>query len=303
MNIYILPALVALFVKLGILVVAHRSTTHSKNFYKVVLAFALHNLCEVALFLKFFVIGNYEPVLLSYYVMSVWGLVFILFYSMDVGRVNIRFLGSTLVFVGFALTVLLLASDLIVAGARSFSYTMTAIRGPFYWVFQVFSILMYFVVSLVLLQGYRNAKSHSMEIQCLSTLIAFAPIVLLSVGIIIVMNLGFQFNATAILPIATSAFLVITLLSESKHRLTDIRRFLPWSPERKTSNEIMDIFSQYARDDVNYREAVSDIERLLVLHKYQKNDANASATAERMGMPRSSLYSIFNRLKIDNRDE
>ncbi|MBL4672141.1 MAG: hypothetical protein JKX81_07750 [Arenicella sp.] len=301
MNMYILPALVALFVKLGILIVAHRSDTHSKFFYKVVLAFALHNLCEVLLFLKFFIIGNYEPVLLSYYVMSVWGLVFILLYGMEVARANIRFIGNALLALGVTLTALLLATDLIVAGAHSFSYTMTAIRGPFYWVFQVFSILMYFAVSLVLIQGYRNAKGHNMEIRCLSTLVAFAPIVLLSVGIIIVMNLGYQFNATAILPVATSAFLVITLLGESQHKLTDIRRFLPWSPERKTSNEIMDIFSQYARDDVNYREAVSDIERLLVLHKYQKNDANASATAELMGMPRSSLYSIFNRLKIDSR--
>ncbi|MFQ3226741.1 MAG: hypothetical protein ACI8RW_000119 [Porticoccaceae bacterium] len=71
--------------------------------------------------------------------------------------------------------------------------------------------------------------------------------------------------------------------------MADIRRLLPGSPERQACNEIMDAFSQYARDDVSYREAVSDIERLLVLYKYQKNHDNARATAEQ-----ASLVTLFN---------
>ena len=84
--------------------------------------------------------------------------------------------------------------------------------------------------------------------------------------------------------------------------MTDVRRFIPFSDERQTSNHIMDIFSSYAQDKVNYRDAVSSIEKLLVEHKYDKNDRNATYAAEKMGMPRSSLYSLFNRLEIKKDD-
>lgn len=62
------------------------------------------------------------------------------------------------------------------------------------------------------------------------------------------------------------------------------------------------IFSAYARDNVDYRDAISQIEKLLVIRKFNKNKGNASATAALVRMLSSSLYSIFNRLKIDTKD-
>jgi hypothetical protein len=301
MNLYILPALLALMIKVGVLVIAHRSERHSPGFIKLVLVFALHNLCEVLLFIEFFLAGSNDLTLRAYYVSSIWGLVFVLLYGMEVAHYKqptlrlVALAGATL------LSVMVLASGYVVAGSHAIGYVFTATKGPLYFLFQVYSMAAMMTVFAVLVFGYRSAKSHMTEIQCLSTVASFLPLILLSVLIMMLMNLGFEINATAILPIATSAFLCILLLTESHHRLTDIRRFLPGSPERRTSHEIMDIFSRYARDDMEYRAAVSEIEKMLVMHKYQKNDRNASATAQRMGMPRSSLYSIFNRLKIEDK--
>jgi len=64
----------------------------------------------------------------------------------------------------------------------------------------------------------------------------------------------------------------------------------------------MDIFSTYSQDKLSYRDAVSHIEKLMVEHKYEKNNRNATYAAEKMGMPRSSLYSLFNRLQINKDD-
>ena len=117
------------------------------------------------------------------------------------------------------------------------------------------------------------------------------------------MALNLNINATVFVPIMISVFLYITVKSEAQHKLTDLRRFMPFSPERKTSQDIMELFSSYARDETTYRESVNEIEKLLVMHKYNKNEKNASATAETMGMPRSSLYSIFNRLGIKTKEQ
>ena len=300
MNIYIIPALFALLIKLVILVSAYRSIKGSQAFFNIVAVFALHNICEVLAFLKFGG-ANFGYVLISYYVTSIWALAVVFFYAIDISHYKNSILNGTVIAVTAALTLALMFSGLIVNGTQSIDYTITAVRGPFYWAFQLYALTMFVLLLVTLVFGYRRAKDHAVEIQCLTVLFALAPLLLLGCGTMLAMNLGYKVTAAIILPLATTAFLFITLLSESKHRLTDIRRFLPWSPERKTSNEIMDIFTAYSRDAVEYRQAVSQIEKLLVLHKYQKNGENASATAELMGMPRSSLYSIFNRLEIESK--
>jgi len=298
MSVYVLPALIALLAKMAILISAYRSIQNSRTFFNMVIVFGLHNLCEFLVFVQFGE-ANFGYVLTAYYVTSVWGLAFVLFYALEISQNKGRVLTQAIAGLAVVLSIVLLTSNMLVDGARSIGYVMTAVRGPFYWVFQLYSAAMFLLIVGFLVSGYRRAREHIVEIQCLSMLCALSPLVILGFLVMLLMNMGFNINAATILPIATTAFLVIALLSESKHGLTDIRRFLPWSPEKRTSNEIMDIF--YARDEVDYRQAVSDIEKLLVVHKYQKNGENASATAELMGMPRSSLYSIFNRLKIESK--
>lgn len=301
MNIYILPALVALVAKLVILFYAQRSPGQSRMFFSLVLILACHNLCEVLIFLEFSSGERYE-ILSAYYVATIWALCFLLIYANEVSRATILKFKTPLIATSVVITLFLVFSNAIIDGGRSIGYVMTAIKGPFYWVFQVFALVMLISTFVLLSAGYKRAKNHLIEIQTLNVLIALAPVMIVCFAIIALMNMGFDINATAVLPLATTLFLLMTLKNEAEHRLTDVRRFLPFSIERKTSNEIMDIYTQYARDQISYRDSVNQIERLLVLHKYSKSDGNASETAELMGVPRSSLYSIFNRLRIDTKD-
>ena len=141
------------------------------------------------------------------------------------------------------------------------------------------------------------------QIRCSYVLLAFSPLIVSCLFVIGLMAMGIPINATIIMPITTTIFLFVIIKSESKHKLTDLRRYLPRSSERQTSKEIMELYSLYSQDEISYRECMNQIERLLVIHKYAKNGNNASATAKSMEMPRSSLYSIFNRLKIDIKDQ
>ena len=190
-------------------------------------------------------------------------------------------------------------SGLVINGVELLGHSQTAIKGDFYPVFQLFTLFMLGLTIAVLIRGYLRPKDHLMQIQCSYTLLAILPLVLSCIVLIVIMALGYRVNGALIMPILQVAFTLITLLGESKHQITDVRRFMPYSAERHAANEIMDIFSSFARDEISYRDGVSEIERLLVLHKYEANDRNASMTAQLMKMPRSSLYSVFNRLGID----
>lgn len=299
MSIFVVPAFVALIIKLGVVFVSRRTFMSNRYFGFMVLVFACHNLCEVLVFWEYFHGDKAEFILRAYYVISLTSLLSITFYISSITdflKPSNKFFLIALVAVVSSFIVF---SDFIVAGSRSLGYVFTAERGEYYDIFQGMSLALMCLLPMVLYREYARSKCHDSQIKCAFMGLALVPHFLSVVLVILVMNLGLEINGAAIFPFATTLFLVIILASENQHNLTDIRRFIPFSDERRTSNEIMEIFSKYARDQESYRESISEIEKLLVTHKYDKTGRNASSTAELMGMPRSSLYSLFNRLKID----
>ncbi|RBP51456.1 hypothetical protein [Arenicella xantha] len=302
MSIYILPAILALVIKLLILGVSVKGKHQSTVFITMVLILALHNLCEVLGFLEFFESGPKEYLLRLYYATTVWVAAFMLIYSSEVSRLKHGHFRAVLMSIAGVVSLLMLYTNWIVAGAESLGYTMTVVQGEQYWIFRIFVLATLLAIIPVIVVGYRRATEHIVEIQSIYTMFALAPLMLVGISVIVLMSLGVRVNASAFIPIASTLFLLITLKSEYRHNLTDVRRFIPFSAERRAANQIMDICSRYSRDKMSYRDGINEIEKILVLQKYQKEGGNASATAESMGMPRSSLYSIFNRLNIDTKD-
>jgi len=91
--------------------------------------------------------------------------------------------------------------------------------------------------------------------------------ILLATAFIIATNLNV--NAAGILPVATALFLAILLKGESKHKLSDIRRFLPFSPERKITGDIMELVDAYVKADNQanaYKDLHSGIEREIIFY-------------------------------------
>jgi hypothetical protein len=235
----------------------------------------------------------------AYYSISLLGLCSVFAYVLSVVRSSAKRVLLSVYLSALFLSVLIIFSDIIIAGIEPLGHTRTAIRGDMYYIFQGFALMMLGLIIASLVRGYLQPKDHLMQIQCSYSLIAILPLLIANLGLLLVMAIGYNVNAAIVMPVVLVAFILITLVGESKHRITDVRRFMPYSAERHTSNQIMEIFSSFSRDEISYRNGISDIERLLVLHKYQKNGGNASATAQLMKMPRSSLYSIFHRLGID----
>ena len=304
-SIYIIPALIALVVKLFLLFVSRNGSGRSSVFFTVVLLFACHNLAEVLAYLEFFR-GNYsDHILRWYYVMTLCGVSAILVYALEISDLKrpIRIVSGAVVVLAISLSLFILLSDSVVSGAISIGYALTADQGPQYWLSQILFVVMYLLISGVLIRGYLTAKDHVTEIQCSYTMFGLLPIVLVALSVVVLMGFGVSINAAAIIPICTTFFLLITIKGELTHKLTDIRRYIPFSLERRTSSQIMDIFSRYAQDDVNYRDSMAEIEKLLVVHKHNKNEGNVSRTAASMDIPRSSLYSIFRRLEIEVKDK
>ncbi len=298
MSVYVVPAILALILKLFFVYLYRRSVEANPYFIAIVVIFAFHNLSEVLVLWEFFAGVQADFMLRTYYLVSIISLLTLMTYATSLSSVFNRRWTQALWVLTAVFGAVLFSTDLIVAGVESIVYSATAIRGEFYAIFQVFSFALLILTLWSLYRGYISTNDHDAQNKCAYTGLALVPHVVATIIVVVLMNLNLDVNAAMVFPLATTLFIFILLASEDKHRMTDIRRFIPFSEERQTSNEIMEIFSDYARDRMSYREAVNDIEKLLVEHKYQKTDFNASSTAQLMGMPRSSLYSLFNRLGI-----
>lgn len=301
MNFIVIPAVLALIVNFAVIWAANRASKKTIGFIPLVLSFSLLNTCEILASFSGWNPAALEFIVRCYYCCAVVSLSLVTLYAAEISKYQSPKLNWFIGVTSVTISIAIMFSDLILSGIHSIGYSVSADKGQAYIVFQLFSLSLLISVGVMLTLGYKNALTHEQQIKCSSTALAITPNIIASLGLLVLMWFGIKINAIIVLPLTMMAFILITLASEERHKLTDIRRFIPGSAERRTSREVMEVFSNYARDEVSYRDAISEIERVLVVHKYQKNHKNASATAELMGMPRSSLYSIFNRLKIESK--
>ena len=212
MSGYALPAVIALFIKLGVLVAARKAARLEKPFETsekryslaifttVVSLMAGHNLAELLAFFEYVNGHQQELILRWYYVMTACSLAAIVIYAVTISRCHQPGGSTHKVIMGLVIVSALMVSGLalfsnaIVEGVASMKYIMTARQGGYYWLFQVFSGLGYVIILSYLIWGYRHAKTHATEIQCGFTLFALAPVMLVGITLLLLMNTGAKAN-------------------------------------------------------------------------------------------------------------
>ncbi|MGH1540172.1 MAG: hypothetical protein ACRBHB_07100 [Arenicella sp.] len=299
----LLPAGLSLVIKLSILWFSRKTLSLGKPsiFVGLIVISAMHNLCEIITFSLFLSGGNPEYLFRTYYVLSCGMLGYILAYAIQVTQIDLkninRFLATLCILVGVAI----LSTDLVISGYTAIDYSITAIKGPHYWLFQIPLLTMLLLTVTVLITGYIRSEDNNIQISSLYTLAALLPLVIVGIGVVVLMQMGFKINAMVAVPISTTLFILITLRNESTHRLTDIRRMLPMSPEHKTCHKIMDSINDYTTQTISYKEAIKEIEISLLNYSTEKTSDNITRTAKMMKMPRSTVYATQRRLGINSR--
>ena len=304
MNIYVVPALLALIFKLFILIYARRNTRSSASLLVLISVLACHNAIELIGCIRFLDGQGIAALSRGYYVATVLMLATLPIHAQLVSGTSSKFVVPLIAALALSVSSLIMFSDLIVAGYTSIGYTVTAVVGPYFFVFSLFVLFCLSLCVLTLIAGVKSAKTAIAENRCLYSLLAFSPLILVSLLALLLKVSGASINGAGIIPVATSIFLYILLKSEAKHQLTDIRRFLPLSQEKRSANEFLRLMDQYAQSDSKanaFSELREGIERQAVLYSLAKCDDNITKAAEMMGVQnRSTLYSMMRRLEIDH---
>jgi len=303
MSIYFAPALVGLLFKPFVLAYALRSGGVSVLFLSLIAVFAAHNAIEVLAYFSVHSEVAINSFFRLYYVATAFVVLYLLLHGLSVSKLESTLTTSILVVLCTSLSGLMLFTDSIIAGQYSIGYTTTAIKGYLYWLFAAYILIALLSNFIVIFYGHRSAKSRLDSVRCTYTLYALAPIMLVILTALTFKITDIGINTAGLMPIATALFLGILLKTESKHKLSDLRRLIPLSAERQTSYKFMDLLDSYIKssDRCNvYKELQAGIEKEIIMYSIKKCDGNISMTAEMMGLKnRSTLYSMMTRLNMN----
>ena len=306
LNLILLPAIVGLTLKLYLLARVAKSNRASVIFLSLVVIFSLHNAIEI------FSIGHMLSaaegstlleVLRPYYIITTFTIMYITLHALTVSSLINKGITSILVASATIISAFMIFSDSIIAGNYSIGYAISAIKGDYFWVFAIFSLICITTSVAALIYGQRRSSTQIQATHCKYCLLALIPIFLVGITILAFKFMNIPFNAIALMPIASTLFLFIVIKTESKHKLSDIKPILPLSLERKTADNFLNMLDEYVQNsnqDNVYKTLQASIEREIICYSLKKSNNNITHTANMMGLKnRSTLYSMLNRHGID----
>lgn len=296
---YIIPTIICLCIKLSILWFCRNGNHKSKVFIPLVSIIAALNLIEILGFSQFVKNSSPEFLLRMYYVGFVGVQAYICFYAVELSRIKqLRSLSRVIAILAISIVLMAIFSNHIVSGYKEISYSITAIKGDYYWVFQVFTLSSLLCSMCIFVIGYFFAANMQTKARCVYGLMSVLSIVLVMVAVIILQILGFKMNAMGILPVATTVFVLITLKTESNHNLTDILRFVPFSAERRITAAMFNQATDYVAKQQDFTKAMDEFGKTLIEYEFEKTGGNVSETARALKIPRSTLNSMMRRYGV-----
>ena len=300
MSILAIPALVALLSKLWIYALAKNTRNTSQTFLWLLLFFAIHNLSEFLLISQFFD-GKISDLLLElYYVAAIFSVAYMYVFSSSVANRDTAHKLDNLIVLVIALvtSAFVISSDLIVAGTMPAKYAVTAIKGSYYFIFQFIAISGFALTLYTLTRRYLTVHDSNVQLRCFYAIIALSPIIITSLIIIIMMRMDYPYTAVVLIPLSTTLFLALSILTQKHNDLMSISHRLPFSSTRLAEKEFLTIFRSHMDGKIGLVETKSALEKVLIQSALDKSHGNVTHAANKLMIKRSTLYSIVNRLEM-----
>ena len=187
---------------------------------------------------------------------------------------------------------LLLLTDLVVAGAQSNGYSVTRVPGGFYWVAPVYASTMLFVALTLIAYGYVKSNLPGEKVQFIYLFLAVLSLAIPVLVAIAAMALGYSINAAFIFPIGVTCFLGFLTHAIQNDKLLDIRFWLPFTTRNQLRKAMKEELMVYRSGwTMSAKERKQNQEKIFILKMildYQ-GSCTQKEIAEKMGISESSL--------------
>ena len=243
------PAMIALIIKAGIYLYARSSKTHNyqtRLYLLFLFALSIQNIAEIAHFyvLADGVIPAFEVTV--FYAASIVAILLLFHLSIAVSWESrwpalARWVYGLGYVYGFTVLALLVTSDRLIQGFESIAYTVTRIPGPLYYLFEFLVLGLCGLVIVFFLLGALYAETSRKRAQNALLLAAVVPIITIVVAVLTLLHFEIKWlNASVVLPMAITFFLLVSAYAIHQHRIFDIQFFIPGSRVRHRKTQFHD---------------------------------------------------------------
>jgi len=298
MSWFMLPAAIALIVKLWFLFTLKSRTWAGKRWAGLVAIFCVHNLSELLLLNSALYDGlSATFILRCYYACTSLVIVYCFIYVMDEKRYRWQMFLSCSISVATVLAIGgIFFSDYIIAGYLTGFYTATAMKGSWYILFQVYALLGVLSILNVLIFNFRKSQGDDEKTDYFYTLLAFVPLLLIGFIVVVLMMAGSNITAVMLIPIASTLMLIITLKGK-KAALVDVdwRSYIPFTLEYKLRSELKAAQNLYIKKSNSHQQTMLQIEKALLEYQRDKHGGSIAKASKTIGIMRSTFYSKMNK--------
>ena len=295
LNILVVPSVIALILKVMILLWSHK-TKQSKDFKYLIAIFAIHNICEIALFLQEYLPLAESIPIRTYYCASILSASYMVVYGAKIAQLfELKHFKIIIGLIAIIPCLMIALSNLVISGNEFLNGKYFATRGSFYGVFSGFVVVCQLSMSALLYQGYKKAQAPLVKIQCLYAGVSFLPIAMTVIFVVTVQAFGGTANTTTMLPLASTLFLFLIAKSEQKHGLTDIRKWIPYDAQWLLSKKNAKLKFLYNTGQLDLKQYINMTEKLELAFALYSNNRSVTYAAQSIGLKRSTFYSMMKR--------
>jgi hypothetical protein len=236
------PAFAALAIKAVIFLYARHSPTHNKEtqlFLGGVFALAIQDIAEIGHF--YLLALGYWPTFefRLFYAAGIVALAIMLNLALCVAVEDIWPRASNrLAWIWYCyatvLIIQLVTGTNLIVGFERVGQCMTRIPGPAYVAFELYAIGGSLMIFTLFSYGAMRQHTGAKRARNALLLVATLPSVILITALFGLLRFDIKWtNATMVLPLAVTVFLVVSAYAIYQHRIFDIQLFIPWSPMRR----------------------------------------------------------------------
>lgn len=198
------------------------------------------------------------------------------------------------------LVILMFGSEQLIAGVQSIGYSYTRVPGPYYWVLPLYIVINLLLAIALLCFGVFRHDERIMRRRCLVVLLGFLPTVLVMFLIIALMTLGYKMNASVLISITTTIFLLVLIVTENKLSLFNLLRKIPFTEENRRLNEGYAVLSEilytaYLDKPMQLKERLKTLEDIVVRLSVENTGGNQAQAAKKLGISRSTINRRVNK--------
>lgn len=282
---YAIPSISAIAIKLVLLWRARRSlliTNHS--FLAVFISLLALNISEMLLLTVNLDTAGATILVMAYYIFGLFSILSVLGITLSITK-NI-FPVKWLLGAGILVSALVATPGLIIEGSRSIGYSYTRIEGPYYFVIQLALLIPFSLAVGMLIFGALKSSSKQIRAKCTLLLGCLAPSFVALFLIVLLMQLGYQINATVIISFTVNILLFGLLYLEGKYHLYGLLSSLPGT---KYNNSARIITKALFDPDMPLEKAkeLMDIEK--TRYTLELTNGNQSEAARILGVSRPTI--------------